>query len=82
MNLEIITPEKQIFNGMVDSVILPGKNGSFQLLKDHAPLVSTLKKGDLVYEQNGKKQTMIVDGGVLEVSDNKVLVLAEAVILD
>ncbi len=80
MILEIITPEKNIFNGAVDSVILPGKNGSFQLLKDHAPMVSTLKKGDLVYEIDGKKEILLVDGGVLEVSDNKVLVLAEAVL--
>ncbi len=80
MILEIITPEKKIFNGTVDSVILPGKNGSFQLLKDHASMVSTLKKGDLVYEIDGKKETLLVDGGVLEVSDNKVLVLAEAVL--
>jgi F-type H+-transporting ATPase subunit epsilon len=80
MNLEIITPEKNVFTGQVDSVILPGKDGGFQILKDHAPLVSTLKKGELIYEVNGKKETIIVDGGVLEVSKNKVLVLAEAVI--
>lgn len=80
MNLEIITPEKNIFNGTVDSVILPGKSGSFQLLNDHAPMVSTLQKGDLVYEINGKKETLLVDGGVLEVANNKVLVLAEAIV--
>jgi F-type H+-transporting ATPase subunit epsilon len=80
MNLEIITPEKNVFTGQVDSVILPGKDGGFQILKDHAPLVSTLKKGELIYEVNGKKEIIIVDGGVLEVSKNKVLVLAEAVI--
>ncbi len=80
MILEIITPEKKIFNGTVDSVILPGKNGSFQLLKDHASMVSTLKKGDLVYEIDGKKEILLVDGGVLEVSGNKVLVLAESVL--
>ncbi len=79
MILEIITPEKNVFNGTVDSVILPGKSGSFQLLNDHAPMVSTLQKGDLVYEINGKKETLLVDGGVLEVANNKVLVLAEAI---
>ncbi len=80
MTLEIITPEKSVFNGEVDAVTLPGKSGNFQILKDHAPMVSTLKKGDLVYEIKGKKESMIVDGGVLEVSKNKVLVLAEAVL--
>lgn len=79
MYLEIITPDKKIFSGDVDSVILPGKQGQFQLLKDHAPLVSTLSKGLLHYEIGGKKESILVDGGVLEVVKNKVLVLAESV---
>jgi F-type H+-transporting ATPase subunit epsilon len=79
MKLEIITPETSVFDGEVDTVILPGKNGQFQLLKDHAPMVSTLAKGELIYEIDGKKASMIVDGGVIEVSKNKVLVLAEAI---
>ncbi len=80
MLLEIITPDKSVFKGEVSIVTLPGKNGEFQILKDHAPLVSTLDKGNLTYEQAGKKETLLVDGGVIEVSDNKVLVLAEAVL--
>lgn len=80
MILEIITPDKNVFNGEVSSVTLPGKNGSFQLLKDHAPLVSTLAKGELIYTQGTKSESMIVDGGVIEVLNNKVLVLAEAVV--
>lgn len=79
MTLEIITPEKKVFSGEVQSVILPGKNGNFQLLKDHAPMVSTLAKGDLVYEIAGKSETLLVDGGVIEVANNKVLVLAESI---
>ena len=82
MYLEIITPDKKVFSGDVDSVTLPGKQGQFQLLKDHAPMVSTLSKGLLQYEIGGKKESMTVDGGVLEVLKNKVLVLAEAVIND
>jgi F-type H+-transporting ATPase subunit epsilon len=80
MLLEIITPDKSVFKGEVSSVTLPGKNGEFQILKDHAPLVSTLDKGNLTYEQGGKKETILVDGGVIEVANNKVLVLAEAVL--
>jgi F-type H+-transporting ATPase subunit epsilon len=80
MKLEIITPEKNVFNGEVDTVVLPGKNGQFQLLKDHAPMVSTLAKGSLVYEQGGKKETLEIDGGVIEVSKNSVLVLAESIV--
>ncbi len=79
MNLEIITPDKKVYAGVVDSVILPGNNGGFQILKDHAPIVSTLAKGNLVIEANGKKEIFIVDGGVVEVAKNKVLVLAESV---
>ena len=82
MILEIITPDKNVFSGEVSIVTLPGKNGEFQILKDHAPLVSTLAKGNLSYEQNGKSESMVVDGGVIEVANNKVLVLAEAVIAE
>lgn len=79
MILEIITPDKNVFNGEVSSVILPGKNGAFQVLKDHAPLVSSLAKGDLTLESAEGKKTFLVDGGIVEVLKNKVLVLAEAV---
>ncbi len=80
MILEIITPDKNVFEGEVDIITLPGKNGEFQLLNDHAPLVSTLAKGNLTFEQNGSKNSLLVDGGVIEVVNNKVLVLAEAVL--
>lgn len=79
MKLEIITPDKNVYSGEVTSVTLPGIGGSFQVLKDHAPLVSTLAKGDLTLETNGKIETMLVDGGVVEVANNKVLVLAETI---
>jgi F-type H+-transporting ATPase subunit epsilon len=80
MILEIITPDKNVFEGEVTMVTIPGKNGEFQLLNDHAPLVSTLAKGNLTYEQNGSKNSFLVDGGVIEVVNNKVLVLAEVVL--
>ena len=79
MTLEIITPDKKIYNGEVDAVTFPGTLGQFQVLKEHAPIVSTLAKGDVVIDAGGKKQTLIVDGGVVEVLKNKILVLAEAV---
>ncbi len=80
MKLEIITPEQNVFSGEVDLVTLPGKEGQFQILKDHAPLVSTLQTGDLVYETAGKKETIVVDGGVVQVLNNKVLVLADGIV--
>jgi F-type H+-transporting ATPase subunit epsilon len=79
MNLEIITPDKKVFSGEIESVIFPGLKGQFQLLKDHAPIVSTLAKGNIVIQASGKTQTLIVDGGVVEASKNNVLVLAEAI---
>jgi len=80
MKLEIITPEQNVFSGEVDVVTLPGKEGQFQILKNHAPLVSTLQTGDLVYEAAGKKETIVVDGGVVQVLNNKVLVLADGIV--
>jgi F-type H+-transporting ATPase subunit epsilon len=80
MNLEIITPDKKVFAGEASAVTLPGSEGQFQVLNRHAPLVSTLGKGDVVVEVSGVKQTYTIDGGVVEVLNNKVLVLAEAVL--
>jgi F-type H+-transporting ATPase subunit epsilon len=79
MKLEIITPEKNVFSGEVDVVTLPGVDGQFQILKDHAPMVSTLKTGDLIYTVGGKTETIVVDGGVVQILNNKVLVLAEGI---
>jgi F-type H+-transporting ATPase subunit epsilon len=80
MNLEIITPDKKVFAGEANAVTLPGSEGQFQVLNNHAPLVSALDRGNVVIDVNGVKQTLIIDGGVVEVLNNKVLVLAEAVL--
>lgn len=79
MTVEIITPDRNVFHGEASVVTLPGKTGAFQILKDHAPLVSTLATGDLVVEHNGTKEQFHMEGGVVEVSSNKVLILAEVV---
>ena len=80
MNLEIITPDKKVFAGDANAVTLPGSEGQFQVLNNHAPLVSALDRGNVVIDVNGVKQTLVIDGGVVEVLNNKVLVLAEAVL--
>lgn len=80
MNLEIITPDKKVFAGEATAVTLPGTEGQFQVLNNHAPLVSTLGTGELTVETAGTKQVFRIDGGVVEVLKNKVLVLAEAII--
>lgn len=80
MHLDIITPDKKVFNGEATSVILPGTEGQFQVLNRHAPLVSTLGRGPVVVDTGATKKTFIIDGGVVEVLNNTVLVLAEAVL--
>ena len=78
MFLEIITPDKKLFSGNVKSVQLPGTDGSFGLLNNHAPIIASLKKGtvNIVNDQNGTEQFPI-NGGVIEMLNNKVILLAE-----
>lgn len=78
MIIEIITPDKKLFSGEVKVVQLPGSNGSFELLNNHAPIVSTLAKGKIriVTDQN-KELAFEIGGGVLEMNGNKVIILAE-----
>ena len=81
MHLEIVTPDKKVFEGEVIAATFPGTDGSFQVLNNHAPLVSTLAKGMIVFRDKEEyEQEVIVDGGVVEVLNNRVIVLAEAVI--
>jgi F-type H+-transporting ATPase subunit epsilon len=78
MNLEIITPDKSVFTGEVSLVQLPGIDGSFEILNNHAPLISVLKKGKIkIKNEKGEEQFFEVMGGVVEVLKNKVLILAE-----
>jgi F-type H+-transporting ATPase subunit epsilon len=80
MHLEIITPDKTIFKGEVESATFPGSMGSFQVLKNHAPIISTLDKGKLKYVGKGGTHEMTVDGGVVEVLDNNINVLVEKIV--
>ena len=80
MYLEIVTPDKTVFTGEIKLIQLPGSLGSFEVLKNHAPLISTLDNGKLrIVENNGKEQIFNVQGGVVEAMDNNVLVLAEKI---
>jgi F-type H+-transporting ATPase subunit epsilon len=78
MNLEILTPDKKIFEGEVRSVTVPGTMGSFEILNNHAPIISTLDDGKLTVRTAGKEEVFMVKGGVVEVLNNNVMVLAEA----
>ncbi len=78
MKLEIITPDKKLFEGFVKSAVFPGSEGSFGVLNNHAPMIATLKPGKIeVFEENNTKQEFIVKGGVVEVLHNKVIVLVD-----
>lgn len=97
MQLEIITPDKNIYKGNVDYVNFPGADGSFGVLKGHAPIISTLKEGEITLLQaeggatnfdsetgnltrstkRDKEFTFRVKGGVVEVVNDKIIVLAQ-----
>ena len=76
-NLRWLSAEENIFSGEVESVILPGSSGQFQILNNHAPIISSLKKGEIIYKENSKDNTLAVNGGIVEVLDNKVSALIE-----
>jgi F-type H+-transporting ATPase subunit epsilon len=81
MHLEIITPEKKIFEGEVTLVTFPGADGSFQVMNDHAPLVSLLKEGVVEYRSKENHNQVTITGGVVEVLKNKVILLADGIVL-
>lgn len=91
MLLEIITPEAVIFNDKVEVVSLPGVNGEFQILNNHAPIVSTLKKGlvkikgpfekteslEKMFSKKENVWSLSIDSGTVESKDNKVVILID-----
>ncbi|MFM6935073.1 MAG: F0F1 ATP synthase subunit epsilon [Flavobacteriales bacterium] len=92
MKLEIITPEASLFKGEVNSVTLPGLDGVFQVLNNHAPIISSLKNGEVNFVlsgqqtevemspllvQNGSNLSVSIKGGVAELNNNRLIILAE-----
>jgi len=82
MYLEIYTPDQKIFEGEVESAKFPGSKGEFQVLNNHAAIISSLEKGNIVLQDNNGIQDFMISGGVVEVLNNKITVLAEALIED
>jgi F-type H+-transporting ATPase subunit epsilon len=80
MRLEIITPDRQVFAGEVTSAQFPGTDGLFEVLNNHAPLISALKAGDITVTSATGREAFHIAGGVVEVLRNNVIVLAEAVV--
>ena len=78
LRLDIVTPDKVVLNAEVDYVGACGVDGQFGLMPQHAPLLSALKVGDLYYRQGNEIHWVFVSGGFVQISDNKVTVLAES----
>lgn len=75
--LKVLTPENIICEKMVEKVSLPGTAGRFMVLKNHAPLISSLVKGTVVYVTDGHEERIEIEEGFVEVADNKVIICAE-----
>lgn len=76
MQLEILTPDKSLFSGEAEVITLPGSNGQFQILKDHAALVASLAEGVVKIKTANGEEHVAIHGGVVEVLNNKIVVLA------
>jgi F-type H+-transporting ATPase subunit epsilon len=76
MHLDIITADKNLFNGEASAVTLPGSKGKFQILEGHAAIISSLEKGNIVVESAAGKQEFPIHGGLVEVLNNRIIVLA------
>ena len=91
MELQIVSPEAQLFSGEVESVTVPGKSGSFQILNNHAPIVSTLVSGQVIIKgnlklnknlkekfiQKGNQTILQIQTGTIELNDNKAILLVD-----
>lgn len=75
--LRIVSPERVVFTGEVDSVLVPGTVGQFEILNDHAPIISTLVEGKVVYSVKGTKKELRIVGGFVEVKKNEVSLCVE-----
>ncbi len=83
MFVELITPDNKVFEGEIESATFPGSDGSFQVLNNHAPMISNLGSGVLKFnrlvDKKPEEMTYKVSGGVVEILNNKVIVLAESI---
>jgi F-type H+-transporting ATPase subunit epsilon len=78
MFLEIVTPEKKVFSGEIKLIQVPGSKGQFEVLRNHAPIISILNEGKIkIISPEGEKTFFDIQGGVIEVKNNNIIVLAE-----
>lgn len=79
MRVTVISPEAAVFDGEADAVVAPAHDGQVGILPDHAPMMTTLGRGDLVIRTGTTSRRFRVQGGFLQVVKNRVRVLAESV---
>lgn len=78
LRLKIVSPEKVVYDGEIESVTVPGTKGEFQILRDHAPIISSLQHGKVEFvAKGGERQTLNVTGGFVEVKKNEVSLCVE-----
>ncbi|MCG8599420.1 MAG: ATP synthase F1 subunit epsilon [Verrucomicrobiales bacterium] len=77
MRLDIVTPEKKAFSDEVDSVVVPGSEGDMGILPSHAPIVGTLRPGELAYRKEGEDHHLAIGTGIVEVSEDRISVLTD-----
>lgn len=80
MQLDILTPEQKVYSGEVTAVNVPGASGAFEIETNHAPIVSNLGKGYVTIRKAGKEEKFLIEGGIVEVLNNKVIVLADTLL--
>lgn len=77
ISLKVLTPESTVCEKMVSKVSFPGTKGSFMVLKDHAPLISSLEEGDIVFVSEGVEEKVSIKTGFVEIAFNNIIVCAE-----
>ncbi len=78
MKLEILTPDKKLYEGTINSICVPGTKGAFTVLHNHAPIISTLIRGEIkIITENHKSESINIEGGIIEVKKNNIIVLAD-----
>lgn len=81
MYLEILTPGKKVFAGEITLIKVPGSNGSFEVMNNHAPIISSLQEGNIkIITEDNETQNIGIKGGVIQVLKNQIIVLAESLI--
>ncbi|MCI7311027.1 MAG: ATP synthase F1 subunit epsilon [Prevotella sp.] len=78
LKIKIISPDKVLFSGEVERIIVPGMMGRFEVLTNHAPIISILEKGSVAYDvANGERSELQISGGFIEVQKNRVNLCVE-----